>query len=216
MGSAENRAWVLLVMGIVSAFGALFGPPEPWGGVDIGATSATLFVLTVGAAIWLFAARGDAVFPDHMSVSERRTWIALIFLGVILTAFIKEMWVLSLHGEVPTDLRDLFARRFIERYVLAVIAWSLISHLIGKRAGGIEADERDLRLRHEADRAGSVALTLIVIAGISVLVSVPRTLLTWWLEPIVLANVLVGMMIAKSLVEHLMLACFYRIPHGRT
>jgi hypothetical protein len=34
--------------------------------------------------------------------------------------------------------------------------------------------------------------------------------LTWWLSPIVLANVLIGLLIAKTLVEHLALTLQYR------
>ena len=79
----------------------------------------------------------------------------------------------------------------------------------------MEADERDLRLRHRADRAGDWALTLIVINGIIVLASVPRELLSWWLAPIVLANVLIGLLIAKSLVEHVVLTLSYRSFAGR-
>lgn len=212
MESAGTRAWMLLAMGIVSAAAGLFGPSEAWGGVDLGAMGASLFVLTLGLAIWLFAVSGDAVFPDHLSYTERRAWVALVFLGLIVAAFVKEMLTLSLHAEVPTGIDELFARRFIERYVVIVIAWSVLSHLIARRAGSVESDERDLHLRHRADRAGHLALSLIVIGGISVLVLTPRTSLAWWLEPIVLANLLVGVLIARSLVENLMLTYFYRYP----
>jgi len=214
MESAGNRAWVLLGVGVLSALAALFGPSESLAGVDLGATGATLFMLTLGAAIWLFAARGEAVFPDYMSVAERRAWVSLVFLGVMIAAFAKEMWTLSAHAIVPDGISDLFARRFIERYVALVIAWSLIAYLIGRRDGGVEADERDLRLRHRADRAGDLALTLIVIGGIAVLASTPAPSLAWWLQPIVLANVLIGLLMAKILVEQLMLAYSYRFQSG--
>ncbi len=94
--------------------------------------------------------------------------------------------------------------------MLLAIAWGVLAHLIGRRDGGIETDERDLQLRHRADRAGDWAFTLIVIGGIVVLASVPRELLGWWLAPIVLANVLIGLLITKSLVEHVVLAFSYR------
>jgi hypothetical protein len=86
--------------------------------------------------------------------------------------------------------------------------------LISRAAGGIEADERDLRVRHRADRVGDWAFTLIVIAGIAVLASIPASSLEWWLAPIVLANVLVGLLIVKSFVEHVALAYTYRAGGG--
>lgn len=214
MGSPAGRAWMLLGVGVLAAIAALFGPAEPWGGVNIGATGGAVFVFTMGGTIWLFASAGERVFPEHMSVAERRAWVGLVFLAIVLGAFTREMWSLSGHSAIPERIEDLFAHHFIERYLLIAIAWGVVAHLIGRREGGVEADERDLRLRHRADRAGDWALTLIVIAGIVVLALVPRALLSWWLAPIVLANALVGMLIAKSLVEHLVLAHAYRSEHA--
>lgn len=214
MGTPAGRAWILLGIGVLAAIAALFGPAGPWGGVDIGATGGAVFMFTLGGAIWLFASAGEQVFPEHMSIAERRAWVGLVFLSIVLAAFAREMWVLSGRADIPEHIDDLFARRFIERYLLIAIVWGVITHLIGRRVGGLEADERDLRLRHRADRAGDWALTLIVIAGIAMLASVPRALLSWWLAPIVLANVLAGMLIAKSLVEHVVLAHAYRSSHA--
>ncbi len=215
MQSAGRLALILLVLGSASAFAALFGPAQAWGGVDLGATGASVFMLSLLAAIALFAVRGDQVFPEHMSIAERRAWVGLVFTAIILVTFARELYVLSRHAAVPEGVNDLFARRFIERYVVVAIVWAVISHLIGRREGGPESDERDLRLRHRADRAGDWALTLIVINAIIVLASAPRELLGWWLAPIVLANVLIGLLITKSLVEHVVLALSYRSFAGR-
>ncbi len=210
--NAARLTWLLLAVAFLAVGLALFGPGERWGGVDLGATGAGVFVLCVVAAVALFTRKSQEVFPEHMSLSERRAWIGLVFLVIILTTFTTEMLALSGHAVIPESIRDLFAQRFIQRYVLLAIAWALISHLIGRGAGGIELDERDLQLRHRAGRAADWALTLIVIAGIVVLASVPRQQLSWWLAPIVLANLLIGLLIAKSLVEHVALAIAYRSP----
>jgi hypothetical protein len=213
MSSPAGRAWILLGVGLIAAIAALFGPAQPWGGVDIGATGAAVFVLTMVAAIWLFASAGERVFPEHMSISERRAWVGLVFIAIVLAGFTRQMWVLSGQAEIPERIGELFHRRFIERYPLIVIVWGVIAHLIGRREEGVDADERDLRLRHRANRAGDWALTLIVIGSIIVLALVPQALLSWWLAPIVLANVLFGILIAKALVEHLVLAYAYRSAH---
>ena len=71
-----------------------------------------------------------------------------------------------------------------------------------------------LRLRHRADRAGDWAFTLIVITGICVLALIQAPLHAWWLSPMVLANLLIGLLIAKSLVEHVALAFAYRAGHA--
>jgi hypothetical protein len=95
-----------------------------------------------------------------------------------------------------------------------IVAWSVISHLIGRRSGGVETDERDLRARHRANRVGDWAFTLIVIGCITVLASVSASSLEWLLAPIVLANVLIGLLIVKSFVEHVALAYTYRAGGG--
>jgi hypothetical protein len=210
MGSAQRQAWVFLGVVVLGALATLFGPSERWGGVDIGATGPTVFLLGMGGLLWLFANRGEQVFPEHMSVAEKRAWVGLVFIAVILASFARHIWALSVRGVVPEYIHGFFAHQFISRLVVLIIAWSVISHLIGRREGSVEADERDLRLRHRADRAGDWALTLIVIAGICVLASAPAQRLAWWLAPVVLANLLIGLLIAKSLVEHVALALAYR------
>lgn len=213
--SAKKIGWVLLAIGALSAAAALFGSAERLAGVDLGATGAAVFMFTLGGAIWLFAARGSEVFPEETSVAERRVWVGLVFLVVILAVFARELQMLAGHARIPEGITDFFGRRFIERYVMLGIAWAVLSHLIGRGERGIEADERDLRLRHRADRAGDWALSLTVVNAIAVLALVPTQLLSWWLTPVVLANVLIGLLIAKSLVEHLALAYSYRASSGR-
>jgi len=215
MWSARRLSLALLVCGLVAAVAALFGPAETWDGLDLGSLGAGVFVLTLGGLVWLFATRGDSIFPEQASIMERRAWVGLAFLGVMLVTFFRELLVLAGQGIVPGAIDDLLAHRFIQRFVVLGIAWALISHFVRGQDGGVETDERDLRMRHRADRAGDWALTLIVIGGIVALASVPADHLTWWLAPIVLANVLIGLLIAKSLVEHVVLAYSYRRSTGQ-
>jgi hypothetical protein len=212
--SPKRLAQVLLVMGVVAAIACLFGPESPWGGVDVGATGASSLMVALVGAIWLFSTRGAAVFPEEMSIAERRAWIGLLFIGIVLLCFGTHLWTLWAHEIAPATFRDFIGRQFIHRIVVLIIVWSVILHLIGRAAGGVEADERDLRLRHHARRVGDWAFTLIVIACISVLASVPMLHLEWWLAPIVLANVLIGLLIVKSFVEHVTLTFTYRFARG--
>jgi hypothetical protein len=210
MWSAPRLAWLLLALGILSTIAALLGPREPWNSIDVGAVGAAVFSLTSAAAIWLFAARGEGVFGEHLSVTERRAWVGLVFISIVLAAYVLEMRTLASLEIAPERFSDVFAHRFMERLFGLVLVWSLLSHLIGRRMGGVEADERDLRLQHHAHRIADWALTLIVIAAIIVLASVPAPLLAWWLAPVMLANLLIGLLIVKSLVEHVVLAFSYR------
>jgi hypothetical protein len=210
MGSAQRQAWLFVTVAITGALATFFGPSERWGGIDIGATGPVLFLLGAGALIWLFSAQAGRVFPEHMSLAERRAWVGLVFIAVIVVSFARQLWVLSLHSTQPEYLYGLFAHQFIHQLLVLIIVWTVISHVIGRGMDGVEADERDLRLQHRADRVGDLAFTLIVIAGILVLAFVPERRLAWWLSPVVLANLLIGLLITKSLVDHVALALAYR------
>ena len=76
-------------------------------------------------------------------------------------------------------------------------------------AGPVEHDERDLRLRFQADRVGDWALSLTVVASVVLLASVAASSLAWWLQPLVLANVLIAVLIAKLFIEHAALVALY-------
>jgi hypothetical protein len=214
MRSAQRQALILLCIGVLAAAATLLGPQGLWGPVDVGAVGAAAFLLVLLSAVWLVASRGDQVFPDDMSLAERRAWVGLVFIAIILLSFARQLWARSLHGIVPERIDQLFAHHFMHRLITLIVAWLLISRLLARHAGGLECDERDLGLRHRAPHSVKAAcdwsLTLIVIACIFVLVSIPSPLLAWWLAPIVLANLLIGLLIAKSLVEHLVLTYAYR------
>jgi uncharacterized membrane-anchored protein len=209
MWSARRQAAVILAVGAVTGLAALFGPAERWGGVDLGATGAALFTLTLLTAIVLFARRAEQIFPDDSSVAERRAWIGTLFIVLVLLSFLRFMWALSHEPDPPQILDYLFAKHFLQHLFSLIVAWKVLSHLIGRHAGAVQLDERDLRLEHAAVRVGDVALIAIIIACVCALAFVPAPLLAWWLAPIVLANLLLGLLIARGLVEHLVLTFAY-------
>jgi len=208
MCSAQRQAAVLVGIAVVTGLAALFGPAERWGGVDIGATGSALFCLALVAAV-IFFARRPRVFPDDASVAEQRAWIGLLFIGFVLLSFLRFMWAVSHQPEAPRTLNDLYALHFMQHLFSLIVAWQLISHVVGRHAGTIQLDERDLRLQHAADRAGDWMLTVVLVACVCALALLPASLLVWWVAPIVLANLLIGLLIGRSLVEHLVLTLAY-------
>ena len=209
MWSVRRQVAVLLVVGVVAGFAALFGPAERWGGLDIGATGSALFALVLMAGIVLLTRRGNEVFPEDSSVAEQRSWIGILFIAFVLLSFLRFMWAMSHQPVPPRTLDDLYAKHFMQHLFGLLLAWQVMSYLIGRHAGAVQLDERDLRLQHSASRAGDLALTVIIIGCVCMLALTPASMLTWWLAPIVLANLLIGLLIARSLVEHLVLAFAY-------
>lgn len=208
--NVQRIGWALLVISFLAAVATLLGPAERVLGVDLGPTGAAVFVLSVAGGMCLLAKRGDEVFAEHMSVTERRAWIGVGFLAIILANFTLGMMALADHGEPPQRIGD-FQARFPARLGLLIGAWLFCASLIGDD-DPFETDERDLRHQHRADRAANLMLNLIVIGAAVMLISVPRDALSLWLSPIVLANVLIGVLIFRALVEHVVLAVSYRRP----
>jgi len=205
-----RRQWqALMVLALVACMANLFGPAERWWGVDLGATGATVFHLCLAGLLVLMALKDGEVFPDAWSLAERRAWVGLVFTALILVAAGKFLWVLSHFEIVPTRLYQLPARNLVSFIVVMGIAWGVAAHLLGRRAGPVEHDERDLRLRFQADRAGDWALSLTVVASVVLLSNVAAPTLAWWLQQLVLANVLIAVLIAKLLVEHVALVALY-------
>lgn len=209
MSNVRGLWRVLIVLAFVTCIASLFGPTERWWRIDVGAVASSLFHLALIGAAVLASVRPRQLFPEELALSESRAWVGLVFTAMILLAFGKFLVVLSHADPVPTTLHELPFRHFQVALVTLFIAWGVISGALGYGAGAVESDERDLRLRHAADRAGDWALIFIVIACISLLIGVPAERLEWWLEPLVLANVLVFVLVLKVQVEHIALVSLY-------
>ena len=207
---SSRRIWaVLLGLAGVSFIGDLFGPAGRWWGVDSGATAATVFHLAlIGSAILVGFRRRD-VLPETWSLAEGRAWLGLAFMTMIVLAFAKLLWNLWLLPEVPTRLSDVPAGHFLRELVLIYIVWLVISQLLGRGAGPVELDERDLRMQVRANGVGDWALVVAIFQCIMVLALFPAALLQWWLAPLILAHALIGFLIVRSLVEHVALVAGY-------
>ena len=205
-----GRIWrVLMGLAVIACVGSLFGPADRWWGLDLGATGAAVFHLALIAATVLACVRPQQLFAEDMAVAERRAWVGLVFTAVILLGFGKYLAVLSNLDEVPSHFNELPFRHFQVLLVALFIAWGVTSGALGHGAGAVETDERDVRLRHAADRTGDWALTFIVVGSVALLMGIPTRHLQWWLEPVVLANVLVGVLIVKAQVEFVALVARY-------
>lgn len=206
----SRLAWGVLALALAGALASLFGPQERWWGLDVGSLGATVFGFTLWTGAALFAAYPERIFPSAWSIAERRAWAGLFFVLVIFIAYLRFMCALGGMERIPATLDDLPAERFIWNLVVLLIAWAVVSATIrGRGEEIIEADERDLRLRRAADRVGDWLLTILIAWCVGLLIGQPSERLTWWLAPMIAANVLVGILIAKTLVEHVYLVGRY-------
>lgn len=204
-----GRFWqVLMVIAVLGAMAMLFGPASRWLGVDLGATGASLFFLSLAGLITFVAMKPREIFPDEWSLAERRGWVSVVMTTLILVTLVKYVSVLAGMDPVPTWIGEL-PRRPLSNVVVLAIAWGVCEGLLAKGAGPVTEDERDLRLRLAADGVGDLALSLAIVTCVVLLASLQAAYLEWWLKPLVLANVLVALLIARSLIENLALITLY-------
>lgn len=208
----SRLAWMLLIVGLVGALAGLFGPHERVWGIDLGATGTVVFGFTLWVGAWLFARYPDAIFPPEWSIAERRAWAGLLFLTLILVNFVKFMITISYLDSPPVSIGDLPSRHFMWNLFVLLIAWVVVADALrGPRTELVEVDERDLRMQRFADRAGDWALSLVVIGAVLLLAFLPAERLSWWLMPLIAANVLIGLMIWRSFIEHAFLVARYAL-----
>lgn len=210
MAAISRLAWGVLLLALLAACTNLFAPDvEAWG-LNVGSLGATVFGFTLWGGAWLFAAYPDRIFSPDWSIAERRAWAGLVFIFLIFLAYLRFMWHLASLSEPPADFRELPADHFVWNLTVLFIAWAVVSSTVrGKDKDVIESDERDLRLRHSADRVGDWAFTIVIICCVGLLVGQPAERLTPFLAPLIAANVLIGILIAKSMAEHVYLVARY-------
>jgi hypothetical protein len=210
MAAVSRLAWGVLVLALLGALTNLFAPQVHVWGMNVGSLGATVFGFTLWIGAWLFAQYPDRIFSPDWSIAERRAWAALVFILLIFLSWLRFMWHLASLPEPPAELDEIPGDHFVWNLTVLLIAWAVVSSTIrGREKDVIEADERDLRLRRSADQVGDWALTIMVIWCVGLLVRQPAGHLTWFLAPLIAANVLIGILIAKSLVEHVYLVARY-------
>jgi hypothetical protein len=210
MLSISRLAWLLLVLALVGAVAGLFGPHERVWGIDLGATGTAVFGFTLWTGAWLFARHPDAIFPAEWSITERRAWAGLLFLTLVFLNFVRFMTAIAQLDTPPVSMGELPSRHFLWNLFVLLIAWAVVADALrGPKTELVELDERDLRMQRLADHAGDWALTLAVIAVVLLLAFVSPERLAWWLMPLIAANMLIGLLIGRSFVEHTSLVVLY-------
>ena len=202
---ARRVGWGLAGMGGLAAIATLAGPADRLLGIDLGATGSVVFWLSAAAGAWLLAKRSDEIFADDMSVTERRAWISAGFLMLIVANFVLGMIAIAEHP-VPHRISDI-SFRFPLRVGFLLAAWLTCISVIGDED---DADERDTQLQHRAGRIADGVFFSMVLLAVFVLLGAPVGSLSWWLAPLVLAHVIIGVLLVRALVEHVVLALSYR------
>ena len=202
---------ILVVVTVLALLASLFAPSGRWwAGLELGAIGASVYAVGVAALVLQVGCAPERLFPTEWSIAERRGWAAVFFGTLILMSFAHFLWSEAQYGQPPMTLHMFMFRRFGWNLGVLAVAAFIVHRLLGARyAGAVEFDERDLRIRYSAIRAGDATLTLAVSACVVLLAALPPDVLAWWLAPLIAAHVLIGVLICKSLAENLWLVARY-------
>jgi hypothetical protein len=98
------------------------------------------------------------------------------------------------------------SRPFGVNLVMLLIGWIVALRVArGGNRETVELDERDLRIQHSAHRAASGLMAVLIVVLISALMTQPD---------LIVANALIGLLMAKTLTENVYTVWRYRREHA--
>jgi len=213
MTRIQRRVQALLAVAVLGAAGMFLGG-EGWPAIDFGPVGAALLY----AALWLFvvhlAKYCGEVFPAEWSPAERQAWVALVFVALIGLHVLNLLDALPELGAEADQLRNSATRPLWTNVGMLVFGWIVIASILRRQdTGGVDLDERDLRIAHSASRFADGGMSLLIIGLVVALVALPEHSRTW-LRPMIAANVLIALLLARTLVENIYTVLRYRRERG--
>jgi peptidoglycan/LPS O-acetylase OafA/YrhL len=213
MTTLHRRSVFLLSLAALGAAGMFLGP-DGWLGIDIGHVgSAVLY-----AALWLFvihlSKHSEGAFPGDAPLAERQAWTSVVFIALIAFHWVNFIVALGQLGAGANQISNPASRAFSVNLGMLIFGWVVVAGVL--RSGNretVELDERDLRIQHAASRAGSGLMAMLIIGLIAALATQPE-LLAPWLRPLIVANALIGLLIANTLTENVYIVTRYRRQRG--
>jgi uncharacterized membrane protein len=213
MTRIQRRVQALLALAALGAAGMFLGG-EGWLGIDFGPVGATVLYGGLWVIVFYLARYAGQVFPEEWSPAEKQAWVALVFVALVSFNMINLLAALPALGAAADQLRNSATRPLWTNLGILMAGWIVIAGIIRKQDdGGVERDERDLRIAHQAARIADGVMTFFIICLVVVLVALPEQSRTW-LRPLIVANALIALLIARTLVENVYTVLRYRRERG--
>jgi hypothetical protein len=213
MTALHRRTWWFLSLAALGAAGMFLGP-DGWLGIDVGHVgSAVLY-----AALWLFVVQlsrhSEAVFPVDAPLAERQSWVATGFVGVIALHYLNFLFELASLGAEVDQISNSASRPFGINLGMLVFGWIVVAGVVrSQNPDPVELDERDLRIQHAAGRVANGLMAMLML-GVVVALAIAPQIFEAWMRPLIVANLLVGLLIAKTLTENVYTVVRYWREHA--
>lgn len=198
----KRSAWygLLVVAGV--ALWLLLAGAEQVLGFDPGRLGMALLIGCAWAALYGVQSLPRGEFEQSASPGEWKARIGVAFIVIAMVYFLANMDVLT--RDTGPD-----ARAVGRQLVMLLIAWAVLSQVVGARwKGQVQQDERDREIATRAAGWGRGALIVCVI-GIAVMLGLSPPQRLAWATPLAVAHWLVFALMWGALLEYAATAVFY-------
>nr|WP_298133370.1 hypothetical protein [uncultured Pseudoxanthomonas sp.] len=201
----QRVGWLgLLVVGLL-AFWALLAGPDVLVGVDLGKWGTALLVTVAWVSLYAISRTPLGDVERGVSPGEWKAWVGVAFMLAAVAYFLAKAHVFA-QGAVWDNHG---ARAVGRNLVLLLVAWSVLTHVLGARwKGRVQEDERDLRIEQQAAGWGRSGLTFCLI-GLAVMLAFSPAERLAWATPFMVANLLVLALMCGWLCEYAATAVMY-------
>ena len=188
----------------------MFLGPDGWFGIDIGPVGSVVLYAVLWLLVIHLSKHSEAAFPADAPLAERQAWVAVVFVSLIWFHWLNFVIALPGLGAAADQISNSASRPLAVNLGMLIFGWIVFAGVVrsGNREA-VELDERDLRIQHAAIRAGRGLMAVSIIGLIAALAIRPEVLAPW-LRPLIVANVLVGLLIAGTLTENVYIVLRYR------
>lgn len=194
----RNRGlWVGLVLVAALALWLLWAGPDQWLGVDTGNAGVALLVTVAWVSLYRISRLPRGELETLVSPGEWRAWVGLGFSAVAMFYFLAHVQVFQ-HGDAFSNPA---AAAVGKRLALLLIAWIILSRVMGSRWKGVQEDERDRQIERSAAAWGRSVLTAGLI-GLAVTLGFSPADRLQWASHFMLANLLVFVLICGHAVDY--------------
>jgi hypothetical protein len=198
----QRRVYALLAVAALGTAGMFLGG-ESWMSIDFGLIGAALLYAALGVFVLQLARHASEVFPGEWSLAEKLAWVALVFVALIAFHMVNLLVALPDLGPEADRVRNSATRPLWTHVGVLAVGWAVVSSMVRKQEGAsVALDERDLRIAHTGARFADGTMTLLIICLVVALVVMPEYSRTW-LRPLIVANVLIALLIARGLAENI-------------
>lgn len=190
-----SRVGLLLVAGL--ALWLLLAGPQRLLGVDTGNLGVALLITVAWVSLYRISRIPRGELESIVSPGEWRAWLGLGFTGAAMLYFLSKAHVFQ-HGSVFDNPAAAAVGRNL---VLLMVAWMILSQVLGSRWKGVQEDERDREIERQAAAWGRGALSFCLV-GLAVTLAFSPAERLQWATHLMIANLLVFALIWSCVVDY--------------